>query len=122
MHWISKRNRDGLQAKEEKSMESDRVLALLCDVWTEITTVLEKSWETPAALSSMVLALLQSSVYWKEEQFQQVEVVGSPDQHILCLMNDKQVMICSPRRGGGLLAHPFVRKLVEEWDVHFEAH
>jgi radical SAM superfamily enzyme YgiQ (UPF0313 family) len=103
-------------------MESDRVLALLCDVWTEITTVLEKPWETPAALSSMISALLQSSAYWEEEKFQQVEVAGSPDQHILCLMNDKQVVICSPQRGGGLLTHPFVRELVEEWNVHFETY
>jgi hypothetical protein len=122
MHWILKRNRDGLRAKEEKSMESYRVLALLRDVWTEITTVLERPWETPAALSSMVLALLQSSVYWEEDNFQQVEVSGSPDKHILCLTNDKQVVICSSRRSGNLLAHPFVRELVEEWNVHFEAH
>src|SRR5579859_351711 len=116
MHWILKRNTDGLQAKEEKSMESDRVLALLRDVWTEITTVLERPWETPAALSSMILALLQSSAYWEEEKSQQVEVAGSPDQHILCLMNDNQFVICSPRIGGGLLTHPFVRELVEERD------
>jgi hypothetical protein len=103
-------------------MGSDRVLALLCDVWTEITTVLEKPWETPAALSSMISALLQSSAYWEEEKFQQVEVAGSPDQHILCLMNDKQVVICSPQRGGGLLTHPFVRELAEEWNVHFETY
>src|SRR5262249_3900409 len=47
---------------------------------------------------------------------------GSPDQHILCLMNDRQFVICSPRRGGGLRTHPFVRELVEERDVHFEAY
>ena len=32
-------------------MESDRILALLRDVWTEITPVLERPWETPATLS-----------------------------------------------------------------------
>jgi radical SAM superfamily enzyme YgiQ (UPF0313 family) len=103
-------------------MESDRILALLRDVWTEITTVLERPWETPAALSSMILALLQSSVYWEEEKFQQIEVAGSPDWHILCLMNDKQVVLCSPPRDKDLLTHPFVRELVEEWNIHFETH
>ena len=103
-------------------MGSDRVLALLHDVWPEITTVLERPWETPGALSSMILALLQSSTYWEDEKFQQIEVAGSPDQYILCLMNDKQFVICAPRRNGGLLTHPFVRELVEERDIHFEAH
>ena len=103
-------------------MESDHVLALLRDVWTEITPVLKRPWEMPATLSPMILALLQSSMYWEEEKFQQVEVAGSPDQHILCLTNDKQLVICSPQRGGGLLTHPFVRELVEEWDIHFEAY
>ncbi len=111
-----------MQVKKEKSMESDRVLTLLQDVWTEITTVLETPWKTPAALSGMILALLQSSAYGEEEIFQQVEVAGSPDQHILCLTNDKQFVICSPQRGGGLLTHPFVHELVEEWNVHFETH
>jgi radical SAM superfamily enzyme YgiQ (UPF0313 family) len=103
-------------------MESDHVLALLHDVWPEISTVLKRPWETPATLSPMILALLESSLYWQEEMFQQIEVAGSPDQHILCLMNDKEVVICSPQIGSGLLTHPFVRELVEEYEVGFEAY
>src|SRR5262249_44354081 len=100
----------------------DRILALLHDVWTEISIVLERPWEVPEALASRVLALLQSSAFWEEDIFQRVDVAGSPDQHILCLTNDKLVVICGPRKGTSLLTHPFVRELVEEWDALFEAH
>jgi len=106
-------------AQKEGPMAFNSVLALLLDVWPEVTAVLNRPWETPAAISRAISTPLQSSTYWTEVT-PQVTVAGSPDQHILCLMGADQVVICSPR--GHLIAHPFLRELVEELDVRFEVH
>jgi len=103
-------------------MESDHVLALLGDVWAEIAPVLERPWETPATLSRMILAILQSSLYWEEGEFRQIDVAGAPDQHILCLTTHKSLILCSLQKHGELFKHPFVRELAEEWKAHFETH
>jgi hypothetical protein len=103
-------------------MPSDCLLALVCDAWPEVITVLERPWETPEAMSTEIWALLRSSTYWMEEILQRVEVAGSPDQHILCMIGNDQVMLCSPRTGASLKAHPFVRELVDERNVCFEEH
>jgi hypothetical protein len=109
-------------AKEEKSMISDRVSALLRDAWPEVATVLEQPWETLTTMAREILALLQCSVYWTDELFQHVEVVGSPDQHILCILYKDQMIFCSSRRDAILTVHPFMRELVEEFDVCFDEH
>ena len=100
-------------------MASNRVLALVFDAWPAVSAVLNRPWETPAAMSRAISTLLQSSTCWTGVT-PQVTVAGSPDQHILCLADDDQVVLCSPR--GHLLGHPFVRELVEELDVRFEEH
>src|SRR5690242_17879420 len=101
-------------------MLSDCVLALIRDVWPEVITILERPWETPEVISHEIQTLLQSSAYWTEGILQRVEVAGSPDQQILRVRGVDQVMFCSPQRGASLIAHPFMRELVEEWDVCFE--
>src|SRR5947209_9987558 len=106
-------------AQGEGPMASNHVLALVFAVWPEVTAVLNRLWETPAVMSRTISTLLQSSAHWAEVR-PEVTVAGSPDQHILCLAGDDQLVLCSPR--GHLIAHPFVRELAEEFDVGFEEH
>lgn len=103
-------------------MLHDRVLSLVRDTWPEAVSVLERPWETPETISIQILALLHSSIYWTEEILQRVEVAGSPDQHILCIIGNDWVMCCSSFREATPLAHPFVRELVEEFNVCFDAY
>lgn len=99
-------------------MSSNPVLELVLNLWPELSEVLSRPWEAPAAISHTILNLLQSSPFWNAIT-PQVMVAGSPDQHILCLVTDDQLMICSP---DDLIKHPFVDELVEELDVRFEEH
>jgi hypothetical protein len=103
-------------------MLSEHILALVRDTWPQVATVLERSWETPEAISREILALLQSSAYWTKEILQRVEVAGSPEQHILCLIGNDHAIFCSPQRETRLTTHPFVRELIEELDIHFDEH
>src|SRR5258706_15246990 len=91
--------------RREGSMASNCILALVHNVWPEVTAVLNRLWETPAAMSRAISTQLRSSTCWTEVKLE-VTVAGSPDQHILCLMGDDQLVLCSPR--GDLSAHPFV--------------
>lgn len=101
-------------------MLSDCVLELIRDVWPEVIAILERPWETSEAMSHEIQILLQSSAHWTEGILQRVEVAGSPDQHILCMIGVDQVIFCSSQRGTSLMAHPFLRELMEEHDVCFE--
>lgn len=103
-------------------MLPDCVLALVSDVWSKVITVLEKVWETPEAMSHEIRTLLQSSAYWTEGILQRIEVAGSPDQYILCMIGADRVMLCSSQRSASLMTHPFVCELVEERDICFEQH
>ncbi|SRR6266487_901461 len=99
---------------------STHIVEAVLDVWPEVIAALNRPWETPMLTSHNILVLLQSSPHWAAVMPLQVTVTGSPDRRILCLMDDDQVVLCSSH--GGLTTHPFVRELVEELDVHFEAH
>jgi hypothetical protein len=103
-------------------MLSDHRMALLRDVWPTVATALEQPWQTPTAIASEILALVHSSTYWTEELFQHVEVIGSPDQHILCILCDDQVIFCSTRKDASLSQHPFMRELAAEFEICFDEH
>ncbi|HLH61453.1 MAG TPA: hypothetical protein VKV20_07170 [Ktedonobacteraceae bacterium] len=100
-------------------MTSHRILALVCDVWPEIRAALSAPWETPKAIAHAVFIRLRTSRLWEEIKFD-IAVAGAPDQHILCLKGDEQLILCSP--GMILTSHPFVRELVDELEVDFEEH
>ncbi|MBV9228170.1 MAG: cobalamin-dependent protein [Chloroflexi bacterium] len=70
-------------------------------------------------MSRAISTLLLSSTICSKVK-PEVAVFGSPEQHILCIVDDNQVLLCSPQ--GHLLAHPFVIELVEEFGISFEEH
>lgn len=103
-------------------MLSDRVLALVRNAWPEVMRVLERPWETPEVMSREILALLRSATCRAEEILQRVEVAGSPDQPVLCLVGSEQVLLCSPQNSAHLAAHPLVCELTQELNICFEEH
>src|SRR5437660_62506 len=102
-------------------MASNSVLTLVRDVWPEVTLVLARPWQSPQAMAAAIQLLMQSSPRWTQEVLQRIEVIGAPDQLVLCLMNDDQIFLCSPQKGS-LITHPFVSELREDFHAHFEEH
>lgn len=103
-------------------MIPDRILALVRDVWPQAISILERPWETPEALSSSILALLQSSVYWIEEAILHIEIAGSPERYILCIEGSDHALFCGAQSEMDLKAHPFIRELMEDFTLQFEEH
>jgi hypothetical protein len=63
---------------------------------------------------------LQASTYWAEGILQQVEIAGSPDQHILCVTGNEQVIFCGAQRDRHVTAHPFIQELRDVLHVRFD--
>jgi hypothetical protein len=78
-------------------MTSHRILALVRDVLPEVKVTLNMPWETLEAISHAVLTCLQMSRLWEEAQLD-VTVAGVPDQHILCLKGEDQLMLIRDRK------------------------
>lgn len=103
-------------------MVSDSVLAFLCHAWPTVAALLERPWETPATIADEIQTLLSSSLAWTDETRPHVTIIGSPDHHILCILQNSHVLFCSSRREDSLTAHPFMRELMKDFELCFAEH
>jgi hypothetical protein len=108
--------------KEETPTFPDVLFKLLFEAWPDIALLLERSWETPAALCDGIHSRLVSAFSWTPAMLQccEFEVIGSPPQRLLSLRVDEHIALYSVQRGKDFLAHPFVRELVENWKISFD--
>jgi radical SAM superfamily enzyme YgiQ (UPF0313 family) len=119
MRWTLKPSNDGSLSQGKRRMLSDYIVALLRDAWPTVVTALERPWEAPTTAAHEIQALLQSSGDWTDAILQRVEVAGSPDHYILCIQCNDQLIFCSACKDTSLKSHPFIRELVEKFDVQF---
>jgi hypothetical protein len=100
-------------------MSSHHILQTMRALWPDIAGVLNTPWKTPQALAREIRMHLQSVPCWTQGEDLRVDVAGAPDHHLLCLLLERQVIVCNPRQEQSLTAHPFVRELREQYHARF---